>query len=126
MDSKTISNPHNHYGDPKAATRHFIVQRLTGALNVLFMLFLIWVVTRLAGAERAEMVTVVGHPVVAIILGLLIINVSIHMRIGMGEVIDDYVHDERLHSLSMLLNNFFALAVALLTVAALLKLAFGG
>jgi succinate dehydrogenase / fumarate reductase membrane anchor subunit len=126
MDSKTISNPHTHYGDPKAATRHFIVQRLTGALNVLFMLFLIWVVTRLAGAERAEMVAVVGHPVVAIILGLLIINVCIHMRIGMGEIIDDYVHDARLHSLSKLLNNFFALAVALLTVAALLKLAFGG
>jgi len=126
MDIKNLSNPHNHYGDPKAATRHFIVQRVSGALIAVFTLFFIWLVVSLAGADRAEMVALVGHPLVAILTGVMVIIICVHMRIGMIEVIEDYVHDPRLNSLSLLLNTFFALAVALLALAALVKLAFGG
>jgi succinate dehydrogenase / fumarate reductase membrane anchor subunit len=126
MDNKTISNPHNHYGDPKAATRHFIVQRISGALLAVYTIFFIWLVVSLAGAGRAEMVALIGNPFIAFLTGLMIVIVCVHMRIGMLEIIEDYVHDPRLNSLSLLLNNFFALAVALVAIAALVKLAFGG
>jgi succinate dehydrogenase / fumarate reductase membrane anchor subunit len=126
MDNKTISNPHNHYGDAKAATRHFITQRISGALLAIYTIFFIWLVVSLAGAGRAEMVALVGNPIVAFLTGLMIVIVCVHMRIGMLEIIEDYVHDPRLNSLSILLNNFFALAVALVAIAALVKLAIGG
>jgi len=126
MDNKTIANPHVHYGAQKSATRLFLLQRLTGAVNILFVLFLVWMAVRLAGTERTEMLDVLGNPVVAILFSLLIANVCVHMRNGMNEVIEDYVHDSRLVSLSRLLNIFFALAVGIVAIGSLLKLAFGG
>ena len=126
MDNKTIAQPHRHYGHGSAETVQFIVQRLTGALNVGFLLFLIWLVVRLAGAERAQMAATVGHPVVALVLAALIVSVCVHMRIGMREIITDYVHDPRLNSLSLLLNTGFACAVGLVSVASIAKIVFWG
>ncbi|CDP52302.1 Succinate dehydrogenase hydrophobic membrane ancho r protein [Devosia sp. DBB001] len=126
MDRSIISDPKSHYGSGKLATRHFITQRLTGALNILFTIFFIWLVVSLAGAERAEMLAVVGNPFVAILSALLVVNVCVHMRIGMQEVIEDYVVEPRLHSLTMLLNNLFCLAIALIGVIAIAKIAIWG
>ncbi|QMV00227.1 succinate dehydrogenase, hydrophobic membrane anchor protein [Devosia sp. D6-9] len=126
MDRSVISDPKSHYGSGKLATRHFITQRLTGALNIVFTIFFIWLVVSLAGAERAEMLAVVGNPFVAILSALLVVNVCVHMRIGMQEVIEDYVVEPRLHSLTMLLNNLFCLAIALIGVIAIAKIAIWG
>ncbi|HEY4199712.1 MAG TPA: succinate dehydrogenase, hydrophobic membrane anchor protein [Devosiaceae bacterium] len=126
MDKSIIADPHSRYGNARSATRHFIVQRLTGALNVLFTIFFIWLVVRLAGTARADMVAVIANPWVAILTALLILSVVIHMRIGMREVIEDYVHDPRLYSLSLTLNSFFAIAIAVLGWLALIKIVFWG
>ncbi len=99
-----------------------MTQRVTGALNVLFTLFFVWFVVRLAGADRAEMISVVHNPFVAIILALLIVNVCIHMRIGMREVIEDYVHGETVNRLSRLANTAFAVLVAVLALASIAKI----
>ena len=126
IDKSAISDPKTHYGSPRLATRHFMTQRITGALNVLFTIFFVWFVVRLAGADRAEMVAVVRNPVIAIILGLLIINVCVHMRIGMNEVIEDYIGDHSLNRLLRGLNAAFAIAVAAVTVLAVAKIMFWG
>lgn len=126
MDLRTIANPKSRYGSGKAATRHFIMQRLTGALNVLFMLFFIWLVVRLAGAGRAEMVSVIANPVIAIVTALLLVSITVHMRIGMLEVIEDYVHDEKLNRLSLTLNTAFAVLIAVIGIVSIAKLVFWG
>ena len=126
IDKKTIADPESRYGSARAATRHFIVQRLTGMANILFLLFFAWFVVRLAGAERAEMVAVVAHPVVAIVLSLLIVNVTAHMRIGMREVIEDYIEEGRVNRFSLLCNDMFALGIALLALGSIAKIVFWG
>jgi succinate dehydrogenase / fumarate reductase membrane anchor subunit len=126
MDKRTIADPSVHYGSPKAATRTFTWQRITGALNILFLAFLIWLVVNLAGAGRAEMVATIANPLVALVLALLIVNVTVHMRIGMREIIEDYVHDPRLNRLSLGVNDIFATLVALAALAALIKIVFWG
>jgi succinate dehydrogenase / fumarate reductase membrane anchor subunit len=126
MDLKTIANPKSRYGSGKAATRHFMVQRLTGALNVFFMLFFIWLVVRLAGADRAHMVAVIANPIVAILTALLLVSITVHMRIGMLEVIEDYVHDEKLNRLSLALNTGFAVLIAGIGILSIAKLVFWG
>jgi succinate dehydrogenase / fumarate reductase membrane anchor subunit len=126
IDDKTIANPATHYGSPKAATRAFTVQRITGALNVLFLGFLVWLVVNIAGADRAAMVATIANPLIAIVLALLIVNVCVHMRTGMREIIEDYVHDPRLSRLSLTVNDMFAIFVALVTLIALIKLVFWG
>jgi succinate dehydrogenase / fumarate reductase membrane anchor subunit len=126
MDAKVIADPHSKYGSGKKATRHFITQRVTGALNILFTGFLIWLVLRLAGAERAEMVAVVANPFVAITLALLIVNVATHMRIGMREVVEDYVHEPRTNRLSLMLSTMFSLGIVIIALIAIAKIVFWG
>lgn len=124
-DKRIIADPQMHYGSPKGATRAFSIQRITGALNVLFLAFFIWLVVGLAGADRAQMVATVAHPVVALVLALLLVNVALHMRTGMREVIEDYVHG-RTGRLALLINDIFVLGVLALGLISLIKIVFWG
>lgn len=126
IDKAVIADPKTHYGAPKSATRSFLRQRLTGAANVLFLIFLAWLVVRLAGAGRAEMVAVIANPFVAIVLALLLVNVAFHMWMGMREVIEDYLDTEGAHRLGMTLNTAFSAAVALIGLASIAKIVFWG
>ena len=129
MDGKPtkaqISSPTTHYGSPRAATRHFTIQRITAALNVLFTLFFVWLVVSLAGADRAAMIATIGNPFVAIALALLIVNVVVHMRIGMAEVIEDYLDGEA-NRLALAANTAFAVFVVVVTLGAITKIVFWG
>lgn len=112
-------------GSAKEGTGHFWHQRLTAIANVPLSLFLIWLVVNLAGAERAAMAETMGNPIVASLTVLTILSVTWHMRLGMQVVIEDYVHAEGPKLLSVIANNFFALAVAGLSIVSVLLLAFG-
>ena len=126
IDRKLIADPQVHYGSAKGATRAFTLQRITAALNVLFLIFLIWFVASLAGAERAQMVATIRNPFVAIILALLIVNVSVHMRIGMREIIEDYLDEGRTNRLAMTVNDVFALVIAVGGLLSVAKIVFWG
>ena len=84
IDKAAIANPTTHYG--KGGTRQFMTQRITAVLNIVFTIFFVWFVVRLAGADRATMLEHVRNPFIAIVLCLLIINVCIHMRIGINAI----------------------------------------
>ena len=124
IDKATIANPKTKYGH--GGTREFITQRTTGALNVLFTIFFVWFVVSLAGTDRAQMIETVRNPLVAIALVALIINVCTHMRIGMHEVIEDYLDEERQNRLANVANNAFAVLVAAVTILAVAKIVFWG
>jgi len=126
IDEAKIATPTTHYGSPRHATREFKLQRLTGALNIAFTLFFVWFVVRLAGAERAQMLEVIRNPVVAIVLCLLIVNVCVHMRIGMNEVIEDYLDEDKTNRLAQRANTAFAILVAAITVISVVKILFWG
>ena len=126
IDKATIANPKTRYGDARHATREFRTQRLTGMLNVLFTIFFVWFVVRLAGADRAEMIDVVRNPLVALGLVLLIVNVSIHMRIGMHEIIMDYLDETKQNRLAIIANNAFAIVIPAVTILAVAKILFWG
>jgi succinate dehydrogenase / fumarate reductase membrane anchor subunit len=125
LTREDIANPKSHYGSAKASTRHFITQRVTGAINLLFVGLLVFLVVRLAGAGRAEMVTTIGNPWIGLPLAILLVIVTVHMRNGMRDTLEDYFSG-RMYRLLMLLNTIFAIAVALLGVGSILKLMFWG
>ncbi|ESR26477.1 succinate dehydrogenase, hydrophobic membrane anchor protein [Lutibaculum baratangense] len=107
-------------------TGHFLLQRMTAASNILLILFFIGLVVALAGEDYLTVVAILERPLVAIPFLLAIVSVTLHMRVGMQVIIEDYVHTEGLKILAVIGNNFFAAAIALAAVFSILKISFGG
>jgi succinate dehydrogenase / fumarate reductase membrane anchor subunit len=120
-----VANPKTKYGNAKAATRHFITQRLTGAINIVFIGFLAFIVLRLAGQDRPDMVATIGNGWIGLPLAVLLVIVAIHMRNGMRDTLEDYFHGVA-YQRYMMLNTAFCIFIAVAGVAAILKLVFWG
>lgn len=125
MRKNTIADPRARYGNGPASTRHFITQRVTGLINVAFLLLLLFLVVRLGGQDRADLVGVIGTVWIGVPLMLLIAIVAVHMRNGMRDTLEDYVHG-RMYRLAMGLNTFFCLLVAVAGIGAVAKIVFWG
>ena len=113
-------------GSAKEGPAHFLKQRLTAAGNLVLIPFAIGLIATLAGADLTSVKSTLGHPVIAILLIVLILSMTVHMRIGAQIIIEDYVHAEGLKMLALLANTFFSTAVAAMAIFAVLKLSFGG
>jgi succinate dehydrogenase / fumarate reductase, membrane anchor subunit len=113
-------------GSAHEGPEHFMKQRITAAANLVLLSFAVGLIASLAGTDLATVKATLAHPVVAIALLALIVSVTVHMRIGMQVIIEDYVHGEGLKMLLLLGNTFFAAAIAVVSIFAVLKLSFGG
>jgi succinate dehydrogenase / fumarate reductase membrane anchor subunit len=112
-------------GSARAGAEHFWRQRLTAVANIFLASFLIWLVVTLAGADYATVKGTLAKPQIAIPLLLLVVSGLVHMRLGMQVIIEDYVHSEGHKIAALMLSSFFAFAVGLVCVFAVLKLSFG-
>ncbi|WP_342640365.1 succinate dehydrogenase, hydrophobic membrane anchor protein [Rhodoligotrophos ferricapiens] len=110
-------------GAAHGGTEHWIWQRVTAVSNIPLVLFGAVTIIANIGATRAEMMAWVGHPLAAIALIALMLSITYHMRLGMQVVIEDYVHSEGLKVIALLANTFFALAVALVSIFAIVSIA---
>lgn len=113
-------------GSAHEGPEHFIKQRVTAAANVILVSFAVGLIAKLAGADFPTVKATLAHPAVAIALLALIVSMTVHMRIGMQVIIEDYVHGEGAKLLMLLANTFFAAAIAAVSIFAVLKLSFGG
>lgn len=114
-----------HYGSAHTGTGHFWRQRLTGAAAVPLSLGFIAVVFAVMGQPYDTVVNIIGSPVVAILLILLLVTAAIHMHLGMEVIIDDYIHGEGLRVVLLAASVFFSFVVAAVGILSILTLAFG-
>jgi succinate dehydrogenase / fumarate reductase membrane anchor subunit len=126
MDMTTPLKRARGLGSAKEGPGHFLKQRITAAANLILIPFAIGLIATLAGADLASIKATLGHPAIAILLIVLILSLTVHMRIGMQVIIEDYVHAEGLKALALLANTFFSAAVAAMAIYAVLKISFGG
>jgi succinate dehydrogenase / fumarate reductase membrane anchor subunit len=113
-------------GSAKDGAGHFWLQRMTGAANVALAIFLVWLIVSLAGADHATVKEALARPLVSLALLALVLSGTVHMRLGMQAIIEDYVHGEGAKMVLLMLNTFFATAVALASAFAVMKLTLGG
>lgn len=125
MSLQTPLNKVRGLGSAKEGTDHFWRQRLTAVANIPLALFLVWTVLTTVGGSYTEVRETLSSPFTALALLLLVISGTIHMRLGMQVVIEDYVKGEGAKFLLLILNTFFAILVAIACVYAIMKLSLG-
>ncbi|KQP96799.1 succinate dehydrogenase, hydrophobic membrane anchor protein [Methylobacterium sp. Leaf117] len=104
---------------------HWWLQRLTAASNAPLMIAFVVIVALMANRSYPEAIALMSHPAVALILILAVISVTLHMRIGMQVVIEDYVHHKGLKLTAFFANNFYAVIVAVACLYAILRVSLG-
>src|SRR3954453_5168794 len=112
-------------GAAHSGTSDFWRQRITAVAMTLLMLPVIVVVMMTLGSNQAGAKVILGSLPIAVIMLLFIVASAWHMKIGMQVVIEDYVHNEKLKLISVMLNNFFSIAVALASTYAIIKISSG-
>ena len=112
-------------GAARSGTEHFWLSRVTSLAEIPLEIAALVIVVKLVGADYNEAVAILGAPVTAVILLLWILNATIHMRLGMQVIIEDYVHTELPKLLALMANTFFTVAVGLAGAYAILRISFG-
>jgi succinate dehydrogenase / fumarate reductase membrane anchor subunit len=104
---------------------HWWLHRVTAVSNIPLIIAFVIIVASLSGAGYTEAVSIVSHPLVAILLILAVISVTNHMRMGAQVIIEDYVHDKGWKIAAVIANNFYAVIIAVACLYAILKVSFG-
>lgn len=126
MSMRTPLKNVRRLGSAKEGSDHFWKQRVTAVANLFLGIFLVGLLVKLAGADYATVKGALASPFVALLLVLLVLSATIHMRIGMQVIIEDYVQGEATKIACLMLNTFFSILVGAASIFAVLKLSFGG
>jgi succinate dehydrogenase / fumarate reductase membrane anchor subunit len=116
-----------HTGAASAGTEHFIGQRTSAiALVVLATWFVLTAALTLESARYDDVITFLRQPVNAVGIILLLLAGIFHMRIGMQEVILDYIHKPVGKIALLLLNGLAPIVLGVGAIFAVLLINFGG
>jgi len=112
-------------GSAHHGSHHWLLQRFTAAGNLLTAGFLVFSLLLLPDLSYANVRAWIGEPLPALAIGLMIVSVFWHARLGLQVMLEDYVHGANRFALILLLN-LGAFAGAGFGLFNLVRLALGG
>lgn len=115
-------------GSAHRGSHHWLLQRFTGAGNLLLVLYLVFSVLLLPDLSYDSAFRWLSQPAGALPMALLIVSVFWHARLGLQVMIEDYVHGPgRRFAVILMLNlaTFAGAAFALLCVARIVTTGIG-
>jgi succinate dehydrogenase / fumarate reductase membrane anchor subunit len=111
-------------GSAKEGTGHFWLQRLTALANLFLLTSFVILLVALHDGSYADVREAFANPLVGLIMALVVVSGTVHMRLGMQTIIEDYIHGGA-RVLLQILNTFFAVLVAVASLFAIVKMSFG-
>jgi succinate dehydrogenase / fumarate reductase membrane anchor subunit len=112
-------------GSAKDGVSHWWVQRLTAVALVPLVIWFVFSMLCLVGANYADAVAWVQKPINTTLSVLFIATVLHHAQLGMQVVIEDYCHVEWVKITSIVLMKMLAVLLAAAGIIAVLRVAFG-
>jgi succinate dehydrogenase / fumarate reductase membrane anchor subunit len=112
-------------GSAHHGSHHWLLQRFTAAGNLLTVGYLVFALLFLPDLSYDSVRPWIGEPLPALAVGLLLVSVFWHARLGLQVMLEDYVHGASRFALILLLN-LAAFAGAGFGLLSVLRLALGG
>ena len=113
-------------GSAKDGTGHWLTHRVTAVANIPLTIFFVVSFVGNVGKTHAEWVAWLKQPLVAVLLILFVANFCHHMRSGLQEVVEDYVHAHGTKLAATLAIKFACILIAALSIFSILRISFGG
>jgi len=113
-------------GSAKHGVSHYIAQRVSAMALVPLGLWALYSALRLSHAGFDGDQAWLHAPLNAILSILLTVAATVHMRIGMQEVVEDYIHTATTKAALLILNYFVCVLAAVAAVFCILKIALIG
>ena len=107
------------------ATRHWWMQRLTAVALVPLTVWFVVSLVALAGADYSTMVAWVSNPFVTVLLLSMLVSLFYHLRLGLQEIVEDYVHARGAKATVSVVLTFGCILLATAAIVAILKIAIG-
>ena len=112
-------------GSAKAGAHHWWAQRLSAIALVPLALWFVASLISVASADYATAVAWLGSPVNSALLVLFIGAAFYHAQLGMQVIFEDYVTTHWLQVTSIILVRFLAILLAVISIIAVLRTAWG-
>ncbi|MFN7784704.1 MAG: succinate dehydrogenase, hydrophobic membrane anchor protein [Lysobacterales bacterium] len=111
-------------GSAKDGTAHWWAQRVSAIALVPLVLYVLYLLVSLAGADYSTVRLSIAQPVNALLLTLFIGTAFWHARLGLQVVIEDYIHVGWLEITLMIAVKFVYVVLGLAAIIAIGRIAF--
>jgi succinate dehydrogenase / fumarate reductase membrane anchor subunit len=105
---------------------HFIVERISGLIFTVLVLWGVWSAVSLAGAGPDAAAYWLSRPLNAVLLSLLLVAGLVHVKHAMQVVVEDYIQSFLPKAALLVLNFSICVLAGALGVFAILKAALTG
>lgn len=110
-------------GGSHSGVPHWIHQRITALANLPLVIWLIYSMMKMKGANYVEFTAWLAEPLNAGLMILLILSVFYHATLGLQVVVEDYIHCKCLKLAKLIAMKLFFIALGAACIFSVLKVA---